>query len=341
MRGWLSQRADLLAMVRLPNTAFKASAGTEVTTDVLVFRKHLPGAESNGDEGIAHWLDAIPVTSNAAGQLVRAPTEAPVVKQKGNAKNKGKVTQGDEAGQIAYVNRAYLDHPEWVLGELRWSGKTIHGAPGITVIAEPGTDVNEELGEVLGSELPFGLLAGDISRHKGQQPPKHSDIPIPERGLVHEPQSPEEEFTSGQRDLRILGEHEQRLFALQQVYAAAKTLGTAEYLGKPDDEVTHARSQLNREYDSFTGRMAAFTMGAMCDCSKSILHCRICWRLKQKLSRVGGSKPQSFTNARSGLGPSSGHRKAHRMRWSCRCGSLGGLIWIGWHRPWGCLKTRW
>ena len=38
-RDWAGERADLVWAVRLPNTAFKGNAGTEVTTDIIVLRK--------------------------------------------------------------------------------------------------------------------------------------------------------------------------------------------------------------------------------------------------------------------------------------------------------------
>ena len=59
VRRYLAQRAELLGAVRLPNTAFKENAGTEVTSDILFFQKrdrmmdiepdwvHL-GADENG-----------------------------------------------------------------------------------------------------------------------------------------------------------------------------------------------------------------------------------------------------------------------------------------------------
>ena len=39
VRKYLAERADLLGAVRLPNTAFKANAGTEVSADILFFQK--------------------------------------------------------------------------------------------------------------------------------------------------------------------------------------------------------------------------------------------------------------------------------------------------------------
>ena len=40
VRKYLAQRAELLGAVRLPNTAFKENAGTEVTSDILFLKKH-------------------------------------------------------------------------------------------------------------------------------------------------------------------------------------------------------------------------------------------------------------------------------------------------------------
>ena len=39
VREYLARRGDLIGAIRLPNTAFKANAGTEVTTDILFFQK--------------------------------------------------------------------------------------------------------------------------------------------------------------------------------------------------------------------------------------------------------------------------------------------------------------
>ena len=39
MRRYLAQRAELLGAIRLPNTAFKANAGTEVVSDIIFLQK--------------------------------------------------------------------------------------------------------------------------------------------------------------------------------------------------------------------------------------------------------------------------------------------------------------
>lgn len=64
VRRYLAQRADLLGAVRLPNTAFKANAGTEVTSDILFFQKRDRMVEREPD-----WVhlgeDANGITMNA------------------------------------------------------------------------------------------------------------------------------------------------------------------------------------------------------------------------------------------------------------------------------------
>src|SRR6202022_1721309 len=53
IRKHLAEQADLIAAIRLPNTAFKGNAGTEVTTDIVFLRKRLPGQEPEG----GRWIE--------------------------------------------------------------------------------------------------------------------------------------------------------------------------------------------------------------------------------------------------------------------------------------------
>lgn len=84
-RKYLAERADLIGAVRLPQTAFKDNAGTDVVTDVLVLRKRMPGEAAGG----AAWAGLAEVDTKD-----------------------GKVS----------VNEYFASHPENVLGEQRISG---------------------------------------------------------------------------------------------------------------------------------------------------------------------------------------------------------------------------
>ena len=91
-RQYLAERADLVGAIRLPQTAFKKNAGTEVVTDVLFLRKKVPG--ENFEHG-QDWLGVSGVTG-ADGKLLQKTTE------------KGK--------EQIFVNEYFIAHPEMVLG---------------------------------------------------------------------------------------------------------------------------------------------------------------------------------------------------------------------------------
>jgi N12 class adenine-specific DNA methylase len=85
IRRYLSDRADLVGAIRLPNTAFKANAGTEVTTDILFLQKRVPGSATPKEE----WRDL-------------ASIDTP-------------------DGAVA-VNEYFARHPQMMLGTMRLEG---------------------------------------------------------------------------------------------------------------------------------------------------------------------------------------------------------------------------
>lgn len=60
-RQYLADRADLVGAIRLPQTAFKQNAGTEVVTDVIFLRKKVPGETF---EGAQSWGKSVPLKVN-------------------------------------------------------------------------------------------------------------------------------------------------------------------------------------------------------------------------------------------------------------------------------------
>ena len=86
-RAYIAERADLVGAIRLPQTAFKQNAGTDVVTDVLFLRVKVPG------ETFAHaqpWAKSVPLTIN---------------------------------GRDYPINEYFHAHPEMVLGKHADSGK--------------------------------------------------------------------------------------------------------------------------------------------------------------------------------------------------------------------------
>ena len=63
-REGLAQKADLLGAIRLPNTTFKANAGTSVTTDILFFQKRGSAPEKLPDwVNIGQTEDGVPLNN--------------------------------------------------------------------------------------------------------------------------------------------------------------------------------------------------------------------------------------------------------------------------------------
>lgn len=95
VRRYIMQRADLLGAVRLPDTAFKGNAGTEVVTDILILKKRAERTEYRGEAFLsAPW----------------------------------KNVSGYNGG---YVNEYFQSHPEMVLGTPEMSG-SMYGRSGLT-----------------------------------------------------------------------------------------------------------------------------------------------------------------------------------------------------------------
>ena len=105
IRKYLADRAELIGAVRLPNTAFKQTANTEVVTDILFFRKREEKINASIENN--EWLAT------------------------------GKTEEGYE------INNYYIAHPEMVLGTLA-KETGLYGAEDITVKPD-GRDLSEAI----------------------------------------------------------------------------------------------------------------------------------------------------------------------------------------------------
>jgi hypothetical protein len=65
MRRYLGERANLVGAIRLPNTAFKANAGTDGTTDILILQKRHSDTLATGEP----WCDLAMHETAEHGQL--------------------------------------------------------------------------------------------------------------------------------------------------------------------------------------------------------------------------------------------------------------------------------
>lgn len=127
-RKMFAEKADLVGAIRLPDTAFKTNAHTEVVTDIIFLRKRLPGEESNG----VKWMETRTIE---------------VADDSGNLKEH-------------HVNEYFHDHPEMVLGDYAQGG--MYSGESMTVTAVENSDLAEQLKEAIG-RLPENI-ATDIQK---------------------------------------------------------------------------------------------------------------------------------------------------------------------------------
>lgn len=114
-RKWIADRASLIGAVRLPRTAFKENAGTEVVTDILIFQKH----DANGlPQDERTWLEVV-------DQVNTNPKTGDVVTHKVNRyfiENQGSVLGTPSAAGSMYGPNEYTVEPSGDLaaGLERW-----------------------------------------------------------------------------------------------------------------------------------------------------------------------------------------------------------------------------
>ncbi len=108
-RKYVAERAELLGAIRLPNTAFKQTAGTEAVADILFFRKRTE--KINADAENIEWLGT------------------------------GKTEEGYE------INNYFIKHPEMVLGTLA-EETGLYGGKDVTVKPD-GRELSEALEEAV------------------------------------------------------------------------------------------------------------------------------------------------------------------------------------------------
>ena len=124
-------RGDLVGAVRLPNGALQASAGTDVKTDVLVFRRRKPGEKIDQDR-VNAWVEPAKIT----------------------------VTDRDGGEHEVPYSAWFTAHPEAVVGEPAYASFAF-GAT-YQVAAGEGVDVAEQVRarlseQVLDARLVSGL----------------------------------------------------------------------------------------------------------------------------------------------------------------------------------------
>jgi N12 class adenine-specific DNA methylase len=219
VRKYLAEKADLLGAIRLPNTAFKGNAGTEVTTDILFLKKRQPGIQTAG-----HAWQQLGVVASEDGPIP--------------------------------VNEYYARNPERMLGTLKLEGTMYRGAePTLEGTLTPellasavrslpeGAYIPKDEGrgpppKILDAEAFTGIKDGAYAERDGQIVIRSGDT---------------FEATS------LPASAASRIRGMMAVRDAVRLVFKTQLDDAPEHRITETRQLLNEIYDSFVHRHGPLT----------------------------------------------------------------------------------
>ncbi|MBW2094199.1 MAG: DEAD/DEAH box helicase family protein [Deltaproteobacteria bacterium] len=283
VREYIGNKADFLGAIRLPNTAFKANAGTEVVTDIVILRK-----KAGGEQGLSNpfrTTEKLIITAEDK-QVVKKyedareakkvadrlkATRSMTKKQKDEIKLQKAIAKEELAkarkayGELYAVNEYFVAHPEMVLGK-HSKGGSMWAANTYTV--EPTGNLEEQLKKAKDA-LPENVVNTSAELTAPPQPERWAGEGAKEGTLTIEDGevllvkngrlvAPYYRNSAGKK-MVVAGKRLTRLRHYLAVRETARTL--IDRMAEPDatnEEIASLQRELNRAYDRFTSKYKHF-----------------------------------------------------------------------------------
>ena len=215
VRRYIMQRADLLGAIRLPDTAFKGNAGTEVVTDILILKKRAANTAYEGENFL----------------------EAPY-----------KYINGYNGANI----NSYFDaHPEMVLGTATMDGGMYRGGS-LTYKALEGKgtladQIREAFKSIKGKMDYPAQLSPEKTNFAVERAGKKTknDGYVAKDGKIY--QNKDGELVEQSVNPKVA----ERIKGMLDIRDAAKALMNAQQQGLNETEIKKSRATLNKVYDAF------------------------------------------------------------------------------------------
>ena len=217
VRRYIMQKADLLGAIRLPDTAFKGNAGTEVVTDILVLKKR---AEN---------------TNYAGEDFLEAPYTRPVT--------------GSWSG--AYINDYFNNHPEMVLGTASFTGGMYRGDSLTYKALENKGSLADQIRKAFENIQGKMDYPSKLSPEKTNFAVERADKKTKENGLVVKDGKVYKNTGGELVEQKVTKGVVERISGMLEIRDAAKVLQNAQQQGLKDSEIKKARQKLNKAYDDF------------------------------------------------------------------------------------------
>ena len=221
VRKYIAERAELIGAIRLPNNAFYANAGTQVTTDIIFLQKReklIDVSMPEADSGL-EWL-----------HLGQTENGVP-------------------------INQYFIDHPEMVLGEMAFDDMMYGNAKETTCKPFEDESLSDLLAEAV-QNLHAEYADYEIEELEGEEEDKsipadpnvrNFSFTLVDGAIYYRENSrmfPVEQSLTGQS--RVKG-----MIAIRD---CVRRLIEYQTESAPDEIVEREQQELNRLYDSFTAK---------------------------------------------------------------------------------------
>ncbi|MCX4257716.1 MAG: SNF2-related protein [Oscillospiraceae bacterium] len=221
VRKYLAERAELLGAIRLPNNAFKANAGTEVTSDIIFLQKRERPISIEEDTPEWVYKDMLP-------------------------------------NGIA-VNKYFADHPEMILGEMV-EGNKLYGNQTDASMCIPieGADLEKQLAEAVKNitgeykaaekEIEKSPLGNIDEIPCPPNAPEYSFIVQDDILYYHKAADTMEKYNAPEKSIEKI----KAMAQLRDTVHSLLDLQLNNTDGRFDTAISEAQAALNKQYDNFS-----------------------------------------------------------------------------------------
>jgi N12 class adenine-specific DNA methylase len=219
LRDYLYDKADFLGAIRLPNTAFKQNANTEVTTDIIFLRRLAMGEKPSGPA----WLNL--------------------------------AEHSNRDGQVFQINEYFVANPHMMLGHMADAGKMYRGNE--PTLAPDGRDLTAALGEAIAT-LPQNVYVerqqASVSPGGGPDAILAPDYVKENAYTIHNGMIAIRVGGMLQPVKDLPEETARRVRGMIKVRDAVRDVLRTQLENHDDEAILDARRQLNFTYDYFVSR---------------------------------------------------------------------------------------
>ena len=218
VRKYIAERAELIGAIRLPNNAFLANAGTQVTTDILFLQKRekLVDVSMPAPDSGLEWL-----------HLVQTEDGVP-------------------------VNQYFLDHPEMMLGQMAFDRSMYGNVKETTCKPLEGESLSDLLAKAVGN------LHAQYTPYEMEEREDDEDRSIPADPTVRNFSYTVVDGAIYYREnsrmfpVEVSRTAENRIRGMLSIRDCARSLLEIQMENGSEEAVQTGQQELNRLYDSFT-----------------------------------------------------------------------------------------